>query len=118
MEVQGTLLEVKPVNVISERFKKREFVLQTVDSHDSRYAELICFEAHNARCDMLDDLIPGQPYNVTFNLKGRKWENQSGEVKYFNTLQAWKVEPLQGQLSGAQQAHVQPAQTVNANMPF
>jgi hypothetical protein len=28
---------------------------------------------------------------VAFNLKGRKWNDPKGGVKYFNTLQAWRL---------------------------
>jgi len=29
---------------------------------------------------------------VTFNLRGREWRNPQGEVKYFNSLDVWKLE--------------------------
>ena len=31
---------------------------------------------------------------VFFNLRGREWTNPQGEVKVFNTLDAWKIQPL------------------------
>jgi len=31
---------------------------------------------------------------VSFNLKGREWTNKEGEVKTFNTLQAWAIVKL------------------------
>jgi hypothetical protein len=29
---------------------------------------------------------------VSFNLRGREWTSPKGEVKYFNSLEAWKIE--------------------------
>ena len=40
---------------------------------------------------------------VQFNLRGREWSNPQGEVKYFNTLDAWKIEKLIGSNSNAPQ---------------
>ena len=34
----------------------------------------------------------GDELDVHFNLKGRKWTDPKGEVKYFNSLQAWRLE--------------------------
>ncbi|MEO0333701.1 MAG: hypothetical protein AAF223_18830, partial [Bacteroidota bacterium] len=28
-----------------------------------------------------------------FNLKGRKWVDRQGVTKYFNSLQAWRIQP-------------------------
>ena len=26
------------------------------------------------------------------NIKGRKWEDKEGNIKYFNSIQGWKIE--------------------------
>jgi hypothetical protein len=33
---------------------------------------------------------------VSFNLRGREWTSPQGEVKFFNTIEAWRIEK-QGQ---------------------
>ena len=43
------------------------------------------------KCEQLDAFNVGQELNISFNLKGRKWTDPQGNVKYFNTLQAWKL---------------------------
>jgi hypothetical protein len=30
--------------------------------------------------------------DVSFNLKGREWISPAGEAKYFNTVEAWRVD--------------------------
>jgi len=32
---------------------------------------------------------------VSFNLRGREWTSPQGEVKYFNTLDAWRIEKVE-----------------------
>ena len=30
--------------------------------------------------------------NVEFSVRGREWKSPSGEIKYFNSLDAWTIE--------------------------
>ena len=34
----------------------------------------------------------GDEVEISFNLKGRKWTDPQGSIKYFNTLQAWRLD--------------------------
>ena len=43
---------------------------------------------------MLDGMTEGETVEVSFNLRGREWTSPQGEVKYFNTLDAWRVEKM------------------------
>ena len=86
-EVTGTIEVIKETQVISETFKKREFVINT----GGDYPELIQLEMIQDKCANLDNNQVGQLVDVAFNLKGRKWVNPQGEAKYFNTLQAWMI---------------------------
>ena len=43
------------------------------------------------RCELLDPFEVGQDVEIFFDLRGREWTNPQGEVKYFNSLQAWKL---------------------------
>jgi hypothetical protein len=36
----------------------------------------------------------GQEVDVHLNIRGRSWQNPQGETKYFNTLEAWKIDVL------------------------
>ena len=45
---------------------------------------------------MLDNFKEGDQVEVFFNLRGREWTNPQGEVKVFNTLDAWKIESETG----------------------
>ena len=87
MDISGTIEVIKDTQVISEKFSKREFVINT----GGDYPEVIQLEMIQDKCANLDNNQVGQLVDVAFNLKGRKWVNPQGEAKYFNTLQAWMV---------------------------
>ena len=60
-------------------------------AENPQYPEYIKFELIQEKCDQLDSFNVGQELNIAFNLKGRKWSDPQGSVKYFNSLQAWKL---------------------------
>ena len=43
---------------------------------------------------MLDQFNVDDTIQVSFNLRGRKWE-KDGQVSYFTNLEAWRVEKVQ-----------------------
>lgn len=91
MEIQGKLLEISDTVQVKETFRKREFVLEYADN--PQYPEYVKFECIQDKCDMLDNYSVGQEVTVSFNLKGRKWVDPQGTTKYFNSLQAWRMQP-------------------------
>ncbi len=90
MEIKGKLLEIFDEVQISDRFRKREFVIEYAEN--PQYPEYVKFECVQDKCSILDEFSIGQEVNISFNLKGRKWTDPKGEVKYFNTIQAWRIE--------------------------
>jgi hypothetical protein len=90
--LKGELKVIGPVQQVSDSFKKREFVV--VDA-SGQYAQTIQLQAVQDRCELLDKFKVGDSVEVTFFLRGREWTNpKDGQVRYFNSLDAWKVEPL------------------------
>lgn len=109
MDITGKLIDRTDVIQVSEKFRKREFVIEYVEN--PQYPEVICFELTQDRCDMVDAYQLGQCIKVHFDLKGRKWEPNDGRpARYFNTLQAWRIEPGQMQQQGQLMAQPQPTQ--------
>lgn len=90
MEVTGKVYGVFETKQISDRFSKREFVLEIADN--PKYIQLVMFQATGDRCAMLDGVKVGDELRVEFSLRGREWRSPSGELKYFNTLDVWKIE--------------------------
>lgn len=93
MEIKAKLLEIFDTQQISQSFRKREFVVEFAEN--PQYPEFVKFELIQDKCDLLDSMKAGDMVNVSFNLKGRKWTDPQGQVKYFNSLQAWRITPEQ-----------------------
>ena len=89
MQITARIFEIFETQDVSATFKKREFVVEYIER---QYPEYIKFEFIQDKCDLLSKFQVGQDVTVDFNLKGRKWTSPQGEVKYFNTLQAWRIE--------------------------
>lgn len=89
MEIKGKLLEIKSVEEISDKFKKREFILEYAENE--KYPEYIKLEVVNDKVSILDSYKVGDSVDVAFNLRGRSWADKTGKVSYFNTLVAWKI---------------------------
>jgi len=46
------------------------------------------------KCSLIDAANVNDQIEVSFNLRGREWTSPAGEVKYFNTLEAWRIEKV------------------------
>ena len=44
------------------------------------------------KCELLDSFEVNDTVKVSINLRGREWVNPEGETKYFNSIQAWRIE--------------------------
>ncbi len=92
LELTGKLIEKFDEQQISASFKKREFVIET---NENNFTEQIKFELVQDRTDIIDPYKIGEELKVSFNLKGRKWQD-----KYFVNVQAWRVERAQASNNG------------------
>lgn len=93
MEVIGTLKVKFDTQKVSDRFQKREFVLTT--EANTPYPQHVSFQVTQDKCTILDQFNDGEEIKVQFNLRGREWNGPQG-IKYFNTLEAWRIERMQG----------------------
>ena len=106
MEIQGRIKVIfAPETVGQNGFQKRDLVITT----EEQYPNDILIQFTQQRCDLLNNLKVGQNVRVHFNLRGREWTNQQGEVKYFNTIEGWKIELIQT-TNVAQPQYQQPMQ--------
>jgi single-strand DNA-binding protein len=86
---KGVVYKVGNLEVISEKFSKRELVL--TDAAE-QYPQFISFTFVKDKCALLDNLAEGQETEVSFSLKGREWTSpQDGQIKYFNTVEGFAV---------------------------
>jgi hypothetical protein len=90
MQVQGRIHTAFAEAQVTQRFKKREFVLELEAA--SRYPQLVLFQLTGDRCAVLDDFGAGDTVSVEFSLRGREWKSPKGETRYFNSLEVWSIE--------------------------
>ena len=90
MEIQGRILKIGPVQTVGANgtFQKRELVLVT----EEQYPQYLPIDFVQEKCSLLDNFQPNQVVKVSINLRGREWTNPAGEVKYFVSIQAWRIE--------------------------
>lgn len=90
-QLTGKIKAIGSVEQKSDTFKMRTFVV-TVDG-DTNYPQHVQLQASNDKCDLLNTFAQGSDVTVSFNLRGREWVSPADNtVKYFNTLDAWKIE--------------------------
>lgn len=89
MEVVGLLFLKTDAQKVSDKFTKRDFVLHI--DFDTPYPQYVQFQLTQDKCSIIDNMPIGDMVKIQFNLRGREWNGPEG-VKYFNTLEAWRVE--------------------------
>lgn len=102
MEIQGRIKMIDETKTYGNNgFRKREIVVTT----EEQYPQHIMVEFVQDKTDLLNSYQVGQMVKISINLRGREWTNPQGEVKYFNSIQGWRIENLEN------------AQQDNQNMP-
>lgn len=97
-EATGKVHELFDEQQVTDKFKKREFVLEIMDG---QYPQFIKFECVQDKCAILNNIHRNDEITVSFNLSGKPFQNREGKTMYFSNLRAWKI-----QSSGSSSANV------------
>jgi len=91
-EITGKVIDISPVNQVSDKFKKREFVIERKETGGAAvFVDYIKFQLIQDKCDLINESYLNEEIKIWFNIKGNKWE-RDGKINYFTNLDAWKVE--------------------------
>ena len=91
MEIQGKIKILNETQTFGANgFRKREVVITT----DEQYPQSLLVEFIQDKCDLLNNYTVGQEVKISINLRGKEWINPAGVVKYFNSIQGWRIESL------------------------
>lgn len=118
LEVTGKLLVKYDSQQVSERFRKREFVMELSEEINGNvYTNYAKMQLVQNKCDILDRFNEGDPIKVSFNIKGNRWE-KDGKVNFITNLDAWRIEAATSAMStGNNMGNSQPAPSgYNNNM--
>jgi len=88
--IAGVIHKIMPVHEINDSFTKRDVVVNT----GGDYPQLISIQFVQDQVFLFNDILEGANVVIDVNIRGREWTSPQGEVKYFNTLQGWKVEQV------------------------
>src|SRR3954463_1560140 len=92
LEVTGKLLVKYETQQVSDKFKKREFVLELAEEINGNiYTNFAKMQLVQNKCEIIDRFKEGDLVKVSFNIKGNKWE-RDGKVNYITNLDAWRME--------------------------
>ena len=89
--ITGTLCDVSNVRNISDRFRKREFVIvvdEITNMKGYTNPQYIKFQLEQGKVLEIDEFKIGDELTVTFDLKGKKADNGT----YFTNIRAVKIE--------------------------
>ena len=93
-EIEGKLIELKNTQQVSETFRKREFIVEIIETvNGEQKPNYINLDTNQDRCEVLNGIDIGSILKVRFNIRGRKWE-KDGKISYFNSLEAWNISIL------------------------
>ena len=96
-EIIGRIVDILPVNQVSDKFRKREFVIEKKESGGSAvFVDFIKFQLVQDKCDLINESFLNEDVKIWFNLKGNRWE-RDGKINYFTNLDAWKIEKITAQ---------------------
>ena len=98
-EIVGKLIFKEETQHISDRFQKREFVIEVENEKNSQWNDFVKVQLIQDRCDLLENIDLNENIKVYFNIRGRKWENK-GQVSYFTNLEGWRIEKVAPPESG------------------
>lgn len=88
MEVSGSIRKIEETKQITDTFKKRSLILTT----EEQYPQHLNIEFVQDKTALLDAYNEGDKVKISINLRGREWTSPQGEVKYFNSINGWRID--------------------------
>jgi hypothetical protein len=94
-KLEGSLIVKNETVQITEKFAKREFVLETTAE---MYPQKVLLQLTQDNVNILDAFNVGDQLEVFINIRGREWAKpETGEIKYFNSLEVWRINIITNQ---------------------
>ena len=115
-DVTGKLIAKYETVQRSEKFRTREFVIETTEDIGGRIINnYIKFQSVQDRTTLVDRFNIGDTIKVHFNIKGSKWE-KNGQVNYITNLDAWRLENVNMQTQESPSTSASTAYSTSGNI--
>lgn len=106
MQLKGQIVEIKDVEVISEKFRKQVVLVE----QETKFDAVVPIEFVNQKIDnVVPELKVGQNKTFLINIQGREWNG-----KYFVSLRCYGVHSVQMEKALAEGNE----QEQNGDLPF
>jgi len=106
MQLKGQIVEIKDVEIISEKFRKQVVLVE----QDTKFDAVVPIEFVNQKIDnVVPELKVGQNKTFLINIQGREWNG-----KYFVSLRCYGVHSLEMEKALAEGNE----QEQNGDLPF
>ncbi len=104
MELEGSIKKIEEAQQVTNTFRKRGVVVST----EEQYPQQIMVEFVQDKVDLLNNFNEGDKVTIGINIRGREWTSPQNEVKYFTSIQGWRIEKKEGQAVGQETAAAMP----------
>ncbi len=110
--VQGTIRKITLESTYGKT-RKKSVILSTED----KYPQTLEIEFLNDKINLLDNakLDVGEKVEIGINIRGREWTSPKNEIKYFTSLNGWKIDRTVGLTNATQN---QDRKEANVDLPF
>lgn len=106
MQLKGQIVEIKDVEIISEKFRKQVVLVE----QETKFDSVVPIEFVNQKIDnVVPELKVGQNKTFLINIQGREWNG-----KYFVSLRCYGVHSVQMEKALAEGNE----QEQNGDLPF
>lgn len=119
-EAQGKIFNISETQKISDKFQKREFVVELeTEFKDNTFKDYVKFQLTNDKCTLIDGMSVDDLVKVSFNLKGNIFEKE-GKTMFFTNLNAWRIERIESQKESFEETANKVADAIDAKdgLPF
>lgn len=89
MELKNvTIKSIGELKTFDSGFSCVDWVVTT----EEQYPQILQLQSNKEKAEnLIKHNKVGDKVDVSINLRGREWTNPQGDVKVFNTIEAWKV---------------------------
>lgn len=89
MEITGTIKKINDIEEVTERFKRRFVIVETIDSKKRK--QLIKFQLLFQGVEIIDSFNIGDEVRVIFDITGKETINQNNETVVYNFLDVTNI---------------------------
>ena len=119
-KIQGTVIRRDNIKNVTDKLRKRTFIVHVPNSKDSKYDEYFEITGMNQRADLIENIRVGYTVDVEFFVTGKKWiKKETNETFYFKEFSLFALDILKAENKEEGVVDPQPVSLSDTNdLPF